>query len=87
MYEETMHNPDSIVLGIDNFISIKSNNSNEAQLIDLIKLKGNEIDLELVHLFHLTHLVRILPYQHRRGPTHVKYWQDVITYQFESQFK
>jgi hypothetical protein len=87
MYEETMHNPDFIDLGIDNFISRKSNNSDEAQLIDLIKLKGNQINLELTHLFHLTHLVRILPYQHRRGPAYVKYWQDVITYQFESQFK
>lgn len=87
MYEETMHNPNFIDLGIDNFIARKSNNPDEAQLIDLIKLKGNQVNLELIHLFHLTHLVRILPYQHRRGPAYVKYWQDVITHQFESQFK
>ncbi len=87
MYEETMRNPDFIDLGIGGFISRKSNFLDEDQLIELIKLKGSQINLELVQLFHLTHLVRILPYQYRHGPAYVKYWQEVITHQFESQFK
>ncbi len=87
MYEETIHNPEFIELGIAGFISRKSNNSSEGLLLDLIQSNEKEIDLELLHLFHLTHLVRILPYQYRSGPRFVKYWQDVIIHQFECKFK
>jgi hypothetical protein len=87
MYEETLHSPENIKLGVAEFISRKSLNANEAVLLELIEMKKMEINLNLVHLFHLTHLIRILPYQYKNGLSHVKYWQDVVIYQFESRFK
>ena len=87
MYEETMHTPETIELGVADFISRKSLNTSESLLLELIESKKKDINLDLVHLFHLTHLIRILPYQYRSGPSFVRYWQDVIIYQFESKFK
>jgi len=87
MYEETLHSPEIIKLGIEEFISKKSLNVNEAVLLELIELKKMEINLNLIHLFHLTHLIRILPYQYKNGLSYVKYWQDVLIYQFERRFK
>lgn len=87
MYEDTMQDPGLISEGISGFISRQSGNTAEAQFLDIIRSESREINIELMHLFHLTHLIRILPYQYKTGPSFVNYWQDVIVYQFESKIK
>ena len=87
MYEDTMQDPVLISEGISGFISRQSGNTGEAQFLNVIRSESREINIELMHLFHLTHLIRILPYQYKTGPSFVNYWQDVILYQFESKLK
>jgi hypothetical protein len=87
MYEDTMQNPELIAAGVTGFASRKSVNLLESHLLDVIQSSAREININLIHLFHLTHLIRILPYQFKKGPSFVEYWEDVIVYQFESMLK
>jgi hypothetical protein len=87
MYEDTLLNPDLVDLGLEGYLERYSVNSNTEFLINAIQKNNPNIDMGLLHLFHLTHLIRILPYQQKNGAKHVHYWQDIINYKFEEHFK
>jgi hypothetical protein len=87
LYENTLINPSLIEIGLAGFIRESQLDAKAKLFEDSLRRCEIELDLELLRLFHLTHLIRILPYQYLRGKKHVDYWQAVINYQFEKDFK
>ena len=87
MYEETLLRPEVIEMGIEGFIKRAQLNTNSNVFVESLQSRNPNIDLHLMQLFHLTHLIRIIPYQYKHGMKNVQYWKEVINYQFEKNFK
>jgi hypothetical protein len=87
MYEDILMHPEYMDLGVQGFTTRSTENSSGNYVCSLLQESKYDLDFDLVQIFHLTHLIRILPYQLKHGARHANYWIDVLNYQFETQFK
>ncbi len=88
-YENVLNNPQVVSLGITAFREILAADQTapifESILVELEQEK--KIDIDLVKLFHLTHLIRMIPYKYRDGDTYANFWIEVTNEVFETSFR
>jgi len=88
-YENILNNPQIISRGLVGFKEILAADQTAPIFEQILVELGQEqqINLDLVKLFHITHLIRMIPYKYRDGDAYANFWIDVTNEVFEMSFK
>ena len=88
-YENILNNPQIVSRGMVGFKEILAADRTAPIFEKILVELGQEqqIDLDLVKLFHITHLIRMIPYKYRDGDAYANFWIDVTNEVFDMSFE
>jgi hypothetical protein len=88
-YEKILQNPDIVSRGVAGFREILAADQTAPIFESILAELEQEqlINLDLVKLFHITHLIRMIPYKYQDGNDYANFWIDVTNEVFDMSFK